>query len=280
MKIEFSKSKDDFQTFCADGIFYHSKYSPQKEAQRFVENLTLPFCPGLVFIVEPGLDYSDSYFKNRFSGCKTAAIKLFDNSLLPAGSWDFVIPFENEQSFKQTLMTKFGEDKLLSSAIFVWPAAKNIFPDEVTRILSIFKDTVEECKTLLVTRQFFEKKWLTNSFNFICNVKTTCLPKIKEKMPVVVCASGPSLKPCIELIKTNRKKLIIICLSSATSVLLKNQIIPDLVLSTDGGWYAGEHLKKLKQYKDIHIAAPVEAYIPKSILKNNPVNQHSEILQV
>ena len=82
-------------------------------------------------------------------------------------------------------------------------------------------------------------------------------------MPVLVCASGPSLNCCIKIIKQFEDKLFIICLSSALSVLIKNNIIPDLVFSTDGGYWAGEHLKHLKKNKDIPLAVSCEAFVPK-----------------
>ena len=85
-------------------------------------------------------------------------------------------------------------------------------------------------------------------------------------MPVVICASGPQLKPCINTIKTSQDKIFIICLSSALSVLVKNGITPDFILTTDGGFWAGEHLKYLKKNPGITLAAPCEAFIPKKIL--------------
>lgn len=271
MNLEFLQAKDGNKIFCAQGLFYHSKYSPINEAQRFVDTLSLPFNPKIIFIIEPGIDYCSSLIRKKFNDCKTAAIRLFQNSQIDKGNFDFVIPFDNQLDFKQKIISEFGEEILLSSGIFMWPAAKNIFSQETSLIFEAFKTAIEECKTILVTRQFFEKKWLINSLNFINYANNIVYPNIHEGQIIVVCASGPSLKPCIPIIKNNKKVLFIICLSSATKVLLKNDIKPDLILTTDGGWYAGQHLKSLINYNDIPIAAPIEAYIPAMLLKNNPL---------
>ena len=68
------------------------------------------------------------------------------------------------------------------------------------------------------------------------------------------------------MIKENQNKFFIICLSSAIPVCYYNQIRPDLCLSTDGGYWAGQHLKKLLKMDTI-LAASSESYCPKNILK-------------
>ena len=269
MEIIFSNTKDGNQTFSADGLFYHSRYSPLTEAQRFVQTFTLPFSPKIIFLIEPGLDYCTTPIAQKFPEAKTAVIRLFDSKAIPQGSWDYIIPFTDKSLFKQQLLSAFGEEKLLSSAIFVWPAAQNVFKALVPLVCQSYKEIIEECKTLLVTRQFFEKKWLINSFNFAAKITKPVLPQIIRGQTIVICASGPSLIPAIPIIKSNRKCFILFCLSSATSVLLNNAVIPDLIISTDGGYWAGEHLKQLKTYRNIPVAAPAEAFLPKPLLASN-----------
>ena len=86
-----------------------------------------------------------------------------------------------------------------------------------------------------------------------------------------MCYSGPSLQGCLTTIKSFNNKIFILCLSSALTVLIKNEIIPDLILTTDGGYWAGQHIKYLKKNPGIGLAATCEAFIPKSILKGSPI---------
>ena len=276
MNVEFSLSKDGNKTFCADKVFFHSTYSPEKEAQRFVDSTDFPYNPKIIFFIEPGLSYCAPLLKKRYPVAKIICLRLFDKSISfsDEAEWDAVIPLDAArlESLNQFLIDTFGEEKLLSSALLIWKPAQNLFEQQIQIFIKEYKQTLEECKTLLVTRQFFEKKWLLNSCSFISNIKKQISKnRIKTEKPVVVCASGPSLKPCIPILKQNTDKLFIICLSSAVPVLLNNSIIPDIVLTTDGGYWAGEHLKELKKHNDITLAAPVEAFIPKVILRKNPV---------
>ncbi|MBO4533020.1 MAG: motility associated factor glycosyltransferase family protein [Treponema sp.] len=271
MNIQFCDTKDGFKTFSLDNVFFHSKYAPLKEAERFVQGITLPYNPKLIFLVEPGLTYCYPFLKDKFPSSKIVIIRLIDYDFPGKEIFDNVIKYDSTRNFKNELLHTFGEEALLSSGIFIWPAAQNVFAEQVHSIIEDYRQTLEECKTLLVTRQFFEKKWLTNCCNFVLNIGKQISLNDKIDAPVVVCASGPSLYPCLEAIKENEDKLFIIALSSALSVLIYNNIKPDLVLSTDGGFWAGEHLKLLAKNSDIPLACPAEAYIPKKILKSNPV---------
>ena len=269
MLLEFSNAKDGLKTFSADGVFFHSTYSPYKEAERFIESLQFINNPKYIFLVEPGLSYTHEILKKKYSECKTICIRLFDSKLGDENIWDYVIYFSEIQNLNSYLTTHFDEEKLLNSTIAFTQQAQKFFCDKITLIIEQYKQALETAKTLLVTRQFFEKKWLINSCNFVRFANRVCNPQLKTTLPVVVCASGPGLESCLNILYENQNKLFIIGLSSATKVLLQNNIIPDLIISTDGGWWAGEHLKELKKHNDIILASPCEAFIPKSILKNN-----------
>ncbi len=277
MKIDFSLAQDGNKTFTANGIFYHSKYSPAKEAERFSntikQQLPADFLAKLILIIEPGIDYCSNLIKKSFTDCKIAAIRLFTDYKKTEfnSSFDYDIPYNAGKGFSQLLIDCFGEELLLASAIFIWPAAKNIFSTQIQQLLTDYKSALEESKTLLVTRQFFEKKWLINSCSFINYSKKLVLPKINDNQNIVITASGPSLEPCIDILKKYKTRFLLICLSSAVPVLLHNQIIPDFILSTDGGFWAGQHLKALKNFCNIPVAAPSEAFIPKIILASNPI---------
>ncbi len=272
MEIQIIETKDGLKTFSLDNVFFHSKYSPLKEAERFVEAATLPYTPKLIFLIEPGFAYCNEFFKKKFNGCELAAIRLIDSNLfVSANKSDYEINYDKINNFTNYLVNTFGEEKLLGSAIFIWPAAQNIFNEKVQKILLEYKEALNQSKTLLVTRQFFEKKWLLNSCNFILHTKKTARVNTKISCPLVICASGPSLEPCLKSLEKNQNKVFIISLSSSLKALLDHKIIPDAVMTTDGGYWAGEHLKALKAYKEIPIICSSESYVPKKLLAQNPI---------
>ena len=245
MEIKFQKAKNEELTALIDGHFIHSNYAPSKEAQRFVDNLKIPFLPSWIIILEPALCYAVDFFKQKFPDIKIAGVRYtsqfseFDKKL------DLVLNY-SAQNFKTLLEKSFNEEELLTAFFVSWPASSQIFPD-------------------------IEKKWLLNSCRFISSInKIATLKQIIDKDCLIV-SSGPSLKPFINLIKNNRQNFFIICLSSAISVCLKENIIPDIFMSTDGGYWAGEHLKRILQKNSIPLAIPSEAYCSKKILHSQTI---------
>ena len=75
MQIQILKAKNGEDTASVDGHFLHSNYAPKKEAERFVENLLLPYTPSSIIISEPALSYTAEYFRKRFPDIKLGAIR-------------------------------------------------------------------------------------------------------------------------------------------------------------------------------------------------------------
>lgn len=88
----------------------------------------------------------------------------------------------------------------------------------------------------------------------------------KINKPVIIISSGPSLQSAISTISKIKKYFFIVVLSSAIKVCIHSNIIPDLCISTDGGFWAGEHLKILYKY-NIPLVLPLESFIQKKLLK-------------
>ncbi len=268
MEITVQKAKNEELTATVDGHFIHSNYAPSKEAQRFVENLKLPFTPSRIIILEPGLSYAADFLRQKFPGSKIGGIRYtskfsdFDRKL------DFVLNYYSQNSFKTYLGNTLNEEELLTSFFVSWPASAQIFSDIEKEIWKDIKETMDRAKTLLITRQYFEKKWFLNSCRFIGSVQKTVSLNKKIDKDCIIISSGPSLRPFISLIKNKRNNFFIICLSSAISVCQKEGIIPDLFMTTDGGYWAGQHLKHILKEKDIPLALPAEAYCPKEILSS------------
>ncbi len=265
MEIIIQKSKNGENTAIADGHFLHSNYAPVKEAQRFVENLTLPFIPKIIILLEPALSYAADFLHSRFPDIKLGVIRYQKDFEEYNLKFDFVFNFFESKNFEARLERSLNEEQLLSTLFFSWPASSQIFKDTENQVWKDIKAALEHSKTLLITRQYFEKKWLLNSFNFIANIKHTVNLQNKINKDLLIIASGPSLKPFINYIQENQNKFFIICLSSAISVCFNYNIKPDLYMTTDGGFWAGEHLKKL--YKtNIPVAMPAEAFCSKNLL--------------
>lgn len=266
MEIQYLSAKNNQKTFTVDSIFYHSSYNPEREAARFLETYSFQVKkPDLIILIEPGFSYLYSPLKNKYPEAKIGILRLlpdFNDNF----NWDFVI---NSKDIYNFLISTFNESELLNSEIIIWNQANSLFNNEILSFYEKYKEALNYAKTILTTRQYFEKKWLINSLNNFKYINSFCTIN-KIDLPVVITASGPSLKGAIPVLKKYRNKYFLICLSSALPVLLNNEIIPDLCMSTDGGYYANQHLKKLLKF-NIPLAVGVEGYASKKLLQKNKI---------
>ncbi len=272
-KITFENAKNGSLTCSFSGKYLHSKYNPEREAESFVQNINVDFLPECVLITEPALSYSTKKIKEKFPNAKLIAIRYCHNFDSYNKDFDYVFYATTEKEIlelKNNLLRTLGETKILSSAFIQWIPSSNAFSETNNKVWKQIKETLNIAKTTLFTNGFFSKKWFYNavrlsifSDNFFSIKKT--------ENPIVIAASGPSLQSSIPLLIKNRNKFHLIALSSAILPLIKNSIIPDLALSTDGGFWAKKHLSILKKYPEIPLAIATEGNADTIILKNSKI---------
>ena len=273
--ITFATAKNGNDTCSQDGIPLHSNYNPEKEAERFVSGLEVPFEPSWIIITEPALSYVSSFLKLRFPNTKLCAIRFCKNFIDYDKVWDKVFYFENgslDNSLKDQLFNFFGEEKTGSLFFASWKPSENAFADIYLEAWQNIKSYISLSRDVLGTRIYFNKRWNKNSLKFALYIKNAVdFKSDKISKPVVIAASGPSLKKIIPYFKANRDSFFLLAVSSAARPLIEHQVLPDAVISTDGGWYAQEHLKQLNFLKDIPLFIGTESYLPAKMLKANTI---------
>lgn len=271
MNINFTESKNGQKNAVYNQISFHSQYNPDAEAKRFSDNTVCSFNPQYIIITEPALSYCIPYLKEKYKDAKFICIRYCSNFADYNHYFDIVLNyFEHTVNFDEYLFNYFGEEKIFQILFLKWESSGKAFPQTDNIVWNSIRNCLQKAKTLLVTREYFEKKWLINSINFFKYSRNFVIPD-KTNKPVLIIASGPSLKPLLPYINKIKNNFFIICLSSAISVLSKLNIEPDLYLSTDGGYWAGQHLKSLNKKTNIPLALPAEAFCPKNILQNIPI---------
>ena len=234
-----------------------------------MQGIECSFNPKFILITEPCLSYCVEPLRKRFSDSKIFCVRyshLFDkkNNL-----FDYVFYCDETKDFGNLLYNYFGEEGLSYCLFISWKAGEDVFTEEYTKCWQGIKNAVIKGRNVITTRKYFSLRWAKNSIKFLSNVNRVCTIN-KIDSPILICASGPSLQSSLTKIKEHRNSFFLICVSSALNPLLKNEIIPDLCISTDGGYYAKEHLKPLLKNK-IPLALPLEANIPTKILRENTI---------
>ncbi len=269
MQYVIEKCKNGSDTCVINNKKLHSSYNPQNEAAQFVKNINTDFTPSLIIIIEPGFSYCTQLLRNKYPDCKIAALHYSHTFDKTNNQWDYV--FYHDKQLTDNLFYTCTEDLLCNCAVFEWPASKIIFHTEITETWLYIKEAIKKATTVLSTRKYFGERWLKNIFTYVKNTTNYCsIGKIDKD--ILITASGPSLKSSIEYIKNYRNDFFLICVSSALTILLYNGITPDLVISTDGGFWAKKHLL-VPGYdiSDIVFAIAPQGACPKQILHKNKV---------
>lgn len=271
-QIIYYNAKNGQETCSINNINIHSSYNPEKEAERFVDLIETTINPSLIFITEPGFSYSAKFLKQRFPNSKLIAIRYTNSFNKYDDEWDLCLYFSETQN-ENELKTKFYElfsDEEICSAIFLsWQPSSKVFSEKESIVWKLIKDIVIKSRTVLFTRSYFSSRWMTNQINF-CKYLNTIYSIKKGTCNIAITASGPSLKSSLPYIKQNRKNFFLIAVSSSIVTLINSQIIPDLIITTDGGWWAKKHLECIKKY-NIPIAIPCEANIQKEYFSTQKI---------
>ena len=285
MDIIFSTSKKGDLTCSIDDYPLHSRYNPVEEANKFVKSINIDFVPTNVIVTGPCLPYLYHSLKEVFPSAKISAIQYSRDFEKHSQSWDKVFLVDSNTSildFQEELFNYFGEEQLFSSLFLSWKPSEKPFAKQYEITWTSIKNALDKSKILIGTRSYFNKTWLKNSLRFFKFTKNLYFSNEDNKKafskkiskPFFITASGPSLNHQVDFIKEYRDSVFLLALSSSVAVLLSNDIIPDCILTTDGGYYAKRHLRILEtnpKYSEIPIMVPPEANLPAKILDTNPI---------
>ena len=127
-------------------------------------------------------------------------------------------------------------------------------------------NSIKEKLMSLTSNYYFAPIWARNilynmHFNKGYSIKTY-QNILDKKIPVLLVSAGASIDNYIEKIRELSKTHFVIVLSHAFNTLIKNNIKPDAVVSTDGGFYSSIHILEIlkEENKDINIFTTHSAY--------------------
>ena len=273
-EIEFFTAKNNSLSCRINGMHLHSAYNPEKEAEKAVECTFFPFKPKYILIPEPALGYAVPFLQKKFPYAKICAVRFTKGFEKFNANYDRTFNFfdsADSTGLESYLNSYFGENGLLFCAFFSWEPSARIFSEKISSLFSILKKLINTSQSILNTNAYFSKRWIKNSVIFLQNASK--LAEISRgNKDILITASGTSLKNSIPKIKNIRERVFLIAVSSSLKPLLWNGIIPDLVISTDGGYWAKAHLSALLKEKNagkIPVAVSSESSCQKKLLKTN-----------
>lgn len=274
MDAAFFTAKNGSQSCRYGTVLLHSSYDPEHEAGLFVSSLICSFNPSWIIITEPGLSYIAPFLRKRFPSSQLCAVR-YDRSFSSFSSlWDktlFISSSQSAENIADLLYAEFGEETLCSSFFAPWKPSSKIWHDTDNAVWTGIESAVKKSRDVLFTRSYFSSRWICNSVQF-CRYVSHTASVSNGTSPVVICASGPSLESALPYLSELRSCYFLIAVSSAVSVLLNYGIIPDMCISTDGGYWARFHLRALSDCcSEIPVALTPESSCDIQLLSSHTV---------
>ena len=125
--------------------------------------------------------------------------------------------------------------------IIEWRPSLNFYRTRYVKLLSLVVEFIKRSDAEKRTVAAFGKRWFRNFFKNLRLINQTILYKNAD-IPVIITGSGPCLETTIPLIQKMQNNCIIIAASSSVMALNKNGISADIVIATDGGCWALQHI--------------------------------------
>jgi hypothetical protein len=255
----------------------HSRYDPQGEAERYLAAIPITPETRCFVLIEPGLGYMIPVLARRFPGARIIALHLAPpGGDLPDPSsgqnnnavhWDPVRGPALE-GFLERELEEAGRDGLPgaeSIRIIEWRPALDRYGKPYVEVLAAAAAAIRRFDAGRRTVRAFGRRWFRNFFRNLALLRS--FPVYRElTAPVLVTGAGPSLEDSLPLIREIRDRggCFIIAASSSFMALSGGGIVPDLVLSTDGGPWALLHLYELFRagLGGVPLAAAFSACLP------------------
>ena len=238
----------------------HSKYDPVREARRFVdERLKNPTTS--VILLGAGLGYAYEAVKRRIPEAKIIAVsyskELYDNFVKSCS--DSCIYLQDNSFFYRNLVNLLLPSDLDGLSVLEWPVLAELYPEKSLGAHEIIHRVLKQLHADLVTTSHFGRRWVTNCIENYLSLDTVSMPPAEWKgFPLVIAASGPSLGSQIDLLTNFRDRYVLWALPSSLTALDEAGIVPDLVISTDAGFYSRFNFHYLSKVPPA-VASPLSA---------------------
>jgi hypothetical protein len=256
--MKIYKSDMNFLIAEINGKNIHSKYNPEREAERFINAYKLQN-PSIIILLGAGLGYIQKFLIKLFPDIDILAIfydiALIENCFIKNKRIKTWYP-DSGMTIESFFNYHIQEEKIKDIAILEWNPCSLIYPKESIYTNRALKEKIQQLNGNIFTTAVFGKKWIRNMITNYLSIENYLIEQ-DEEVPVVIASSGPTLIESIEQIKKYRKKFRLWALPSSLKAFEFFGITPDRIITTDPGYYGSYHLQFVKD--NIPVALPLTA---------------------
>lgn len=253
LNYKIEKNKNGLTIAYKNNRAVHSKYNIENECKMALDkinknkNLLIIYGYGLGYIVKYLTENINEYFNQKILE-SLKIIVIVEDTIFFKYSYYNIFNTERENIFfihvedDIDYINKIIDYKIVNGvSLVLLPSLTKEEKDKANKLYGEILNNIEREFSNIWTNLYFENIWTKNIiFNSEYINKSSDISIFKNAFngfnALLVCP-GPTLINHIEKIKESRENLIIICVDTSYSVLCKHGIIPDFVITVDGGFF-------------------------------------------
>jgi hypothetical protein len=252
----------------------HSPYNPEAEAEKYIGFLNIDRGVTHFILIECALGYLVPALKAKFPD--SVIISLHCDARLhdapDAHKGDFNAGPSPPETIRALLEKAVPENAVVK--IIEWRPSLAVYQEGYRSLLAAAAGFVKFHRMNKRTSAYFAKIWRGNVIRNTGAARRFVFLKdgAKPDFPVVAAAAGPGLAHSLGELHKKRESIYLIAVASALKALYDYGIKPDMIVTTDGGFWARQHLYELRRQPKPYpvIAAALNASLP-SFLEDAPV---------
>ncbi|MDR2536459.1 MAG: DUF115 domain-containing protein [Treponema sp.] len=229
----------------------HSRYNPIGEAEKYLNALTFREDPRFFILIEPGRGYMIPLLARKFPQTKILVLHVETQEpavfvseadiKIPPAVWEPACGIGLEQFLEREI----PDIEASAIQIIEWRPALAVYGEEYQRLLVETANFIKRIDANKRTTRTFGVRWFKNFFKTLGMVRNVIYQSGDfTTLPCVVAGAGPSLEESLPLVKDlkHTNPFFVLGVSAAVQSLRVRGVVPDLIISTDGGGWALVHL--------------------------------------
>lgn len=229
-------------------VYMHSKYSPSKEAEKWVNSIDFK-SDSILICFGFGFAYHIKELLKRFTENNKifiyepdeelfyTALENVDLTELLNDSRVYICVGDMLSKFTAFVLDNIPKEATNKIKTIKYNDYDKFFNNEYAEFLKVVRDTILILVVDKNTICHYAENWTKN---LACNIKEIInsyniadFKDIVKGKPVVVVSAGPSLDKNVEQLKRIKGKILIISAFTAVSNLISHGIKPDIIVTTD-----------------------------------------------
>lgn len=257
----------------------HSRYNPVGEAEKYITSLSFRENPRFFILIEPGRGYIIPILHRKFPEAKIIVLhvriqeetELYDIADPASVSKPMPVVWSPESgiALQRFLEREIPDIEAAAIRIIEWRPALAVYGEGYLRLFSETVEFVKRIDANTRTIRAFGARWFKNFFKIMGMTRRVIHHAGSlVSLPCIITGAGPSLEESLPLIKKlkNKERLFILGVSASVPALHAGGLIPDLIITTDGGGWALFHLYECLREGDtkppLGLAASLYAALP------------------